>query len=110
MLVAQTEAGMSSRKRELAVLRTFGGSGWLLRLSTVLEFAILGAVAGLLAVWVAEFALYLLKTQVFELRVYMHWEWWIVAPLSGALIVALLGLWRCWQLLSQSCSSLLRDS
>ena len=110
VLVAQTEAGMSSRKRELAVLRTFGGSGWLLRLSTVLEFAILGAVAGLLAVWVAEFALYLLKTQVFELNVYMHWDWWLVAPLSGAAIVAILGLWRCWQLLSQSCSSLLRES
>ncbi|RYV04003.1 ABC transporter permease [Shewanella sp. OPT22] len=110
VLIAQTEAGMAGRKRELAVLRTFGGSGWLLRASTVLEFGILGAIAGLLAVWVAEFALYLLKTQVFELNVYMHWDWWLVAPVSGAIVVAILGLWRCWQLLSQNCSSLLRES
>ncbi|MGL5027699.1 MAG: ABC transporter permease, partial [Shewanella oncorhynchi] len=107
VLIAQTEAGMATRQRELAVLRTFGASGWLLRSATGLEFALLGGIAGVLAVIVAEFALYLLKTQVFELNVYMHWPWWGIAPVSGALIVALLGVWRCRQLLSQSCSELL---
>lgn len=108
VLIAQTEAGMAVRQRELAVLRTFGASGWLLRSATGLEFALLGAIAGLLAVVVAEFALYLLKTQVFELNVYMHWPWWGIAPVSGALLVALLGVWRCRQLLSQSCAELLK--
>lgn len=108
VLIAQTEAGMATRQRELAVLRTFGASGWLLRSATGLEFALLGGIAGVLAVIVAEFALYLLKTQVFELNVYMHWPWWGIAPVSGALIVALLGVWRCRQLLSQSCSELLK--
>ncbi|MGL4711797.1 MAG: FtsX-like permease family protein, partial [Shewanella sp.] len=108
VLIAQTEAGMATRQRELAVLRTFGASGWLLRSATGLEFALLGAIAGVLAVIVAEFTLYLLKTQVFELNVYMHWPWWGVAPVSGALIVALLGVWRCRQLLNQSCSDLLK--
>ncbi|MCU8091703.1 ABC transporter permease [Shewanella sp. SM20] len=108
VLIAQTEAGMATRQRELAVLRTFGASGWLLRSATGLEFALLGGIAGMLAVIVAEFALYLLKTQVFELNVYMHWPWWGIAPVSGALIVALLGVWRCRQLLSQSCSELLK--
>ncbi|WP_133406634.1 ABC transporter permease [Parashewanella tropica] len=109
VLLAQTEAGMASRRRELAVLRTFGGSGWLLRLSTFFEFALLGAISGLLAVWVTEFALYLLKTQVFELTTYMHWNWWWLAPLSGAAVVASLGLWCCWHLLTQSCSNLLKE-
>jgi putative ABC transport system permease protein len=68
----------------------------------------LGAIAGLLAVIVAEFALYMLKTQVFELVVYMHWPWWAMAPLMGALIVAFLGVWRCRQLLNQSCGELLK--
>ncbi|MCU7370217.1 hypothetical protein PEC18_04865 [Paucibacter sp. O1-1] len=85
VLVAQTEAGMATRQRELAVLRTFGASGWLLRASTGFEFALLGAIAGLLAVIVAEFALYMLKTQVFELVVYMHWPWWGIAPVAGAI-------------------------
>lgn len=108
VLIAQTEAGMATRQRELAVLRTFGASGGLLRTATGLEFALLGAIAGVLAVIVAEFALYLLKTQVFELNVYMHWPWWGIAPMSGALIVALLGYWRCRQLLNQSCADLLK--
>ncbi|MGB0895397.1 MAG: ABC transporter permease [Parashewanella sp.] len=110
VLVAQTEAGMANRRRELAVLRTFGGSGWLLRASTVLEFALLGAISGILAVWVAEFALYMLKTQVFDLSVNMHWHWWAIAPISGAVLVGTLGLWRCWELLNNSCSQLLRES
>ena len=109
VLIAQTEAGMATRQRELAVLRTFGASGWLLRSATGLEFALLGGIAGVLAVIVAEFALYLLKTQVFELNVYMHWPWWAIAPLSGALLVALLGIWRCRQLLNQSCAELLKS-
>ncbi len=108
VMIAQTEAGMASRQRELAVLRTFGGSDWLLRIATGLEFALLGAIAGLLAVIVAEFTLYLLKTQVFELVVYMHWHWWVLAPTCGAVIVALLGTWRCRQLLQKSCAELLK--
>lgn len=108
VLIAQTEAGMSIRQRELAVLRTFGASGWLLRSATGLEFALLGTIAGVLAVIVAEFALYLLKTQVFELNVYMHWPWWGIAPVAGALVVATLGMWRCRQLLRQSCADLLK--
>ncbi|WP_394132649.1 ABC transporter permease [Shewanella maritima] len=108
VLIAQTEAGMATRQRELAVLRTFGASGWLLRMSTGFEFALLGAIAGLLAVIVAEFTLYLLKTQVFELVVYMHWPWWAIAPLAGAVVVAMLGMWRCRQLLNQTCGELLK--
>lgn len=108
VMIAQTEAGMASRQKELAVLRTFGASGGLLRWATTLEFAFLGAVAGILAVAVAEFALWILKTQVFELQVAPHFMWWWLAPLSGALLVALLGLWRCAGLLRKPCSDLLK--
>lgn len=109
VMMAQTEAGMASRQRELAVLRTFGASGGLLKWATGLEFALLGLIAGVLAVGVSEFSLYLLKTQVFELNVYMHWPWWVIAPLSGAVLVGILGLWRCRQLLNHSCVALLKD-
>ncbi|MCF1428694.1 MAG: FtsX-like permease family protein [Shewanella sp.] len=109
VLFAQTEAGMATRQRELAVLRTFGGSGWLLRSATALEFGLLGLIAGVIAVLVAELTLYLLKTQVFELNVYMHWDWWLLAPLAGGTLVAVLGLWRCRRLLRQSCAQLLQS-
>ncbi|WP_298769788.1 FtsX-like permease family protein [uncultured Shewanella sp.] len=108
VMMAQTEAGMASRQRELAVLRTFGAKGSLLKWATGLEFALLGIIAGVLAVWVAEFSLYLLKTQVFELNVYMHWPWWAIAPLCGGVVVGVLGLWRCRQLLNQPCTELLK--
>ncbi|WP_417761607.1 ABC transporter permease [Shewanella sp.] len=108
VLIAQTEAGMASRQKELAVLRTFGASGGLLRWATTLEFAILGGVAGVLAVIVAEFALWVLKTQIFELQVSAHYLWWWLAPISGAALVACLGLWRCAGLLRKSCGDLLK--
>ncbi|QUN07561.1 FtsX-like permease family protein [Shewanella yunxiaonensis] len=108
VMVAQTEAGMATRQRELAVLRTFGAPGRLLKWATALEFALLGCIAGLLAAVVTEFSIWILKTQVFDLRVYAHWLWWWGAPASGALLVALLGLWRCRRLLNKSCSDLLR--
>ncbi|MGL4474791.1 MAG: ABC transporter permease [Shewanella sp.] len=107
VLFAQTEAGMAVRQRELAVLRTFGGSGRLLKMATALEFALLGAISGVIATIVAEFTLYLLKTQVFELNVIWHPSWWLLAPLFGATLVALLGLWRCRQLLNKNCRQLL---
>ncbi|WP_095498286.1 ABC transporter permease [Paraferrimonas haliotis] len=110
VMLAQTEASMSQRTRELAVLRTMGAPGRLLRWSTALEFGLLGALAGLLAVIVAEVALWLLKTQVFELTNQMHWHWWLLSPISGAVVVAVLGWWRCRHLLSQQCAALLRAS
>lgn len=109
VMIAQTEAGMAVRRRELAVLRTFGATASLLKRATAYEFALLGAIAGLLAVIVAEFALYLLKTQIFELVVNWHWPWWILAPLLGAIIVASLGFVKCWQLLTLSCKELLQN-
>ncbi|QSX34962.1 FtsX-like permease family protein [Shewanella avicenniae] len=108
VMIAQTEAGMATRQKELAVLRTFGASGGLLRWATTLEFAILGAVSGVLAVTVTEFALWILKTQVFELQVTAHYLWWWLAPLSGAALVAILGLCRCAGLLRKSCGELLK--
>ncbi|MCH4296242.1 ABC transporter permease [Shewanella sp. 3B26] len=108
VLWAQTEAGMSVRQRELAVLRTFGAGGSLLQLATTMEFAVLGAVAGVVAVVVTEAVLFMLKTWVFELTVNWHLQWWLYAPVLGAVLVALLGYWRCRELLSRSCLSLLR--
>ncbi|QSX39528.1 ABC transporter permease [Shewanella cyperi] len=108
VLFAQTEAGMVLRQRELAVLRTFGAPGRLLRLATAMEFALLGGIAGLLAVLVSEFSLYLLKTQVFELKAFLHPQWWPLACGGGAILVASLGYWRCRQLLQRTAASLLR--
>ncbi|MBY5993810.1 FtsX-like permease family protein [Ferrimonas balearica] len=108
VLLAQTEAGMASRRQELAIMRTLGAPGRLLRSAVNWEFLILGALAGLLAVVVAELTLYLLKTQVFNLVVKAHWLWWAVIPVLGALLIGLMGRFACRRLLANNCAALLR--
>ncbi len=89
-------------------MRTLGAPGRLLRRAVNWEFLILGGLAGLLAVMVAELTLYLLKTQVFNLVVQAHWQWWLLTPLLGALLIGLMGRLACRRLLAQNCAALLR--
>ncbi|GAA4900861.1 ABC transporter permease [Ferrimonas pelagia] len=107
LLLAQTEAGMASRRQELAIMRTIGASGRLLRQAVSWEFALLGALSGLLAVIVAELLLFLIKTQLFDLVVQPHWIWWPTIPLLGAGLIGLLGRWACRRLLANRCAALL---
>ncbi|TKB47285.1 FtsX-like permease family protein [Ferrimonas sediminicola] len=108
VLIAQTEAGMASRRQELAIMRTLGAGGSLLRRAVAWEFLLLGAVAGLLAVVVTELTLALLKSQVFNLVVNGHTLWWFLIPLLGALLIGAIGMLACRRLLANQCSALLR--
>jgi len=65
-------------------------------------------VAGLMAALANEFSLYLLQTLVFQMPFSLHFEYWIIAPLVGALVVGLLGALSCWRLLSLNTAHLLR--
>ncbi|WP_205597750.1 ABC transporter permease [Paraferrimonas sp. SM1919] len=109
VMLAQLQAGMGLRIKELAVFKSFGAKSSLLSKATALEFALLGAIAGFLAVVVAEVSLWVLKTQVFELVVNMHWHWWWQVPLLGALLVGALGYSACSQKLKLTTLSLLRE-
>ena len=109
VLVAQVQASMDERQQELAILRTLGARGRLIRGSVLCEFIIIGLTAGLMATAFNELSLYLLQTQVFEMEAKMHWQYWIIAPLTGALIVSSLGALSCWRLLKLNTSQLLRQ-
>ncbi|GAA0356579.1 FtsX-like permease family protein [Bowmanella denitrificans] len=108
VLVAQVQASMDERMQELAILRTLGARGILIRMSVVLEFVIIGSVAGFMAAMANELALYLLQTQVFNMQAGFHFQFWLLAPLVGALVVGILGALSCWRLLSFNTSDLLR--
>ncbi|WP_028117651.1 ABC transporter permease [Ferrimonas senticii] len=108
LLLAQTEAGMAARRQELAIMRTLGASGRLLRGAVTWEFVLLGAIAGILATLVAELLLWLIKTQLFELVVAPHWHWWWAIPLTGALFIGSLGRFACRRLLANNCAALLK--
>jgi putative ABC transport system permease protein len=109
VLIAQVQASMDERQQELAILRTLGAKGSLIRASVVFEFIIIGVVAGVMAAAANELSLYMLQTQIFQMPVSLHLEYWVIAPLAGALVVGFLGALGCWRLLSLNTSHLLRQ-
>ena len=64
VLIAQVQASMDERQRELAILRTLGAKGRMIRASVIYEFLIIGSVAGFMAALANEVSLYLLQTQM----------------------------------------------
>ena len=109
VLIAQVQASMDERQQELAILRTLGAKGGLIRMSVLYEFLIIGVVAGAMAAMANELALYMLQSQIFQMENSIHWEYWALAPVVGAAIVGMLGAAGCWRLLRLNISHLLRQ-
>lgn len=108
VLVAQVQASMEERERELAILRTLGAKGSLLRNSVLFEFVALGAIAGLMASIGMEIGVYFLQTQTFDMAGSFHFSYWLVGILSGAAFVGLIGMLSCWRLLNLTSVTLIR--
>ncbi|KGK00126.1 ABC transporter permease [Thalassotalea sp. ND16A] len=108
VLVAQVQASMEERERELAILRTLGARGRLLKSATVLEFVILGAIAGFLASVAMEIAVYVLQSNVFEMDPSWHLNYWLLGLVLGGAFVGGVGLLACWRLLNLSSLTLIR--
>jgi putative ABC transport system permease protein len=101
VLIAQVQATMDERQRDLAILRTLGAKGRLLRNSVLYEFLALGALAGLLASIVMEIALYFIQTQLFEMSGRFHGEFWLIAIAAGSAFVGIMGLLSCWKIINK---------
>ncbi|UDJ81234.1 putative ABC transporter permease subunit YbbP [Kosakonia oryzae] len=93
LLLAQVQVGMRQRHQELVVYRTLGAGKRLLRATLWCEFALLGAVSGLVAAIGAETALAVLQTRVFDFPWQPDWRLWITLPLCGALLLSVCGGW-----------------
>jgi len=102
VLVAQVQATMEERQRDLAILRTLGAKGKLLRNSVLYEFVVLGLIAGLLASAAMEVAVYILQTRVFDMHASFHFKFWLLGMGAGGLFVGLMGLLSCWRLLTKT--------
>lgn len=99
VLVAQVQATLEQREQELAILRTLGARYAFLRNALILEFTFLGALAGLFATILAETLLLIIQQRVFDLPFSFHYTLWWLGPVSGAVLVSLLGWWQLRQLL-----------
>ena len=108
VLVAQVQASMEEREREIAILRTIGAKGSLLRNSILLEFVALGAIAGLMASVAMELTVYLLQSYLFKMETSFHFEYWLLGIAAGAIFVGVVGLLSCWRLLNMSSVTLIR--
>lgn len=108
VLIAQVQASMEERERELAILRTLGAKGSLLKNSVLFEFVALGAIAGLMASIGMEIGVYILQTQTFEMEGSFHFSYWLVGILSGAGFVGFIGMISCWRLLNLTSVTLIR--
>ncbi|PCI53492.1 MAG: ABC transporter permease [Gammaproteobacteria bacterium] len=108
VLVAQVQASMEEREREIAILRTIGAKGALLRNSILLEFVALGAIAGFMASVAMELTVYLLQNYLFKMQTSFHFEYWLLGIVAGASFVGVVGLLSCWRLLNMSSVTLIR--
>ncbi|WP_337843598.1 FtsX-like permease family protein [Rheinheimera sp.] len=108
VLVAQVQATLEQREQELATLRTLGASSVFLRSALLLEFAALGALAGLFATLLAEVLLAVVQQRFFELSYSPNWTLWWLGPVAGIGLVTVLGAWQLRGLLSLPGSLLLR--
>ena len=108
VLIAQVQASMEEREREIAILRTLGAKGHLLRNSILLEFVALGAIAGFMASVAMELTVYLLQNNLFKMQTSFHFEFWLLGIMAGAGFVGVIGLLSCWRLLNMSSVTLIR--
>lgn len=108
VLMAQVQATMEEREKELVILRTLGASSTRLSRAVVYEFAILGALAGFIAAIAMELSVYLLQTQVFGMQPSIHWRFWLLGPLLGGVLVGCLGRIVCGRLLGKNTAGLIR--
>ncbi|MEW8508063.1 MAG: FtsX-like permease family protein [Candidatus Thiodiazotropha sp.] len=91
LLYAGIQASHELKVQETAVLRTLGVKRTTLLLSTLLEFALLGGLAGLISAALASAISYSLAQTVFNLPWALDLSMWFSAMLTGALSVSIAG-------------------
>ena len=94
VLFAAIGVSFDERLRENAILRTLGSSKKIVLGALAVEYAALGAIAGLIASCGAELVLFIVQTQVFDLSPSWHPNLWLLGLVSGTTLITLLGLLR----------------
>jgi len=92
VMFAAVSLSMSERLQESAILRTLGSSRRLILGIQLVEFSVLGVMAGLLAAIGAEAAVAMIQRFMFDLPFAMHPWIWLVGPIAGGVLVGALGV------------------
>lgn len=110
VLLAAVMGSIATRKQQAGLLRALGSPRRLIVGSICAEFAILGFLAGLIAIVGTEILLISLQTFVLETPIQPHYLFWLISPLSGALFVAALGYICCRHTVTTPPAVVLREA
>jgi putative ABC transport system permease protein len=108
VLFAAVYATLDQRIYEGALMRTLGARRGFLRTTHVIEFGLLGTLAGVLAALVSEAILYALYTRVMHIDYRPAYHLWGALPAIGAITVGLAGYWGVRQVVNQPPLQVLR--
>jgi len=109
VLIATIRSSQDWRMRESAVLRALGASQRRLLGALVIEFAMLGFLAGLLAAFMTESAVAVIQIMQFEESFRLHPKLWLSLPIFSTLLVALFGVYSARSVVKVPPSQLLRE-
>lgn len=110
VLWAAVLGSMEARKQEAGLLRALGSSRRLVQGSITAEFAILGTLAGAIAILGSEALLFSLQTYVLHTPIQPHYLYWLVAPVGAGLLVSSLGYLACRPVIQTPPAIVLRET
>lgn len=93
VLMACLNLLMDERKREVALLRSFGSSKQKLKTMMSLEIGFIGLFAGVVSCLFAE-VISAIASYRMDLMIQPHWEIWIILPIFMTVLCALIGRHR----------------
>ncbi|MCA4813716.1 ABC transporter permease [Acinetobacter towneri] len=93
VLIACLNLLMDERKREVALLRSFGSSKQKLKRMLSLEIGFMGFIAGIVACLFAE-VISAVASYRMDLMLQPHWEIWLILPVFMTVLCALIGRYR----------------
>lgn len=102
VLFASVYATLDQRIYEGAVMRTLGARRGFLRLTHIIEFGLLGMLAGALAVVTSEAILYALYTRVMHIDYRPGFLQWLLLPAIGACGIGVAGYWGVHRVVNHS--------
>jgi len=92
LLLATIRVSYQQRKRETAIQRAIGASSRRIISAISAEFAFVGLLAGVIAMFFSTLTASVMAQEIFQ-RTYLPSPWyWVISLLSATLLVALLGL------------------
>ncbi len=109
VLFSSVYSTLDNRIQEGALMRALGANRLFLRKTQMIEFCLLGLISGIIAVIISEALIFALYTQVMNMDYRPNVILWAVIPLSGGLLVGLVGCWGVKSVVDKSPVHVLRE-